>query len=49
MEPDALAAVMAESENPISSKYVIRVAEYARTVSCGREIDIDAGQMGNEK
>jgi hypothetical protein len=27
MEPDALATVIAESEKPISNKYVIRVAE----------------------
>jgi hypothetical protein len=32
MLPDALAIVIVDSENPTSSKYVIKVAEYATTV-----------------
>ena len=49
IEPDALAMVMDDSENPISSRYVIRVAEYAKTVSCSRAIEMEAGHIGNEK
>jgi hypothetical protein len=49
IEPDALAIVIEDKEKPISSRYVISVAEYARTVSCSSAPAIDAGQIAIEK
>ena len=43
--PLALATVIDSSENPISSKYVIRVAEYASTVKFSIPFAILAGHM----
>ena len=47
--PEALAIVIEDSEKPISSRYVMSVAEYAKTVSCSIELAIDAGHIGSEK
>jgi hypothetical protein len=49
MAPEALAMVIEDSEKPISSRYVMSVAEYARTVSCSNAEAIEAGHIGIEK
>jgi hypothetical protein len=49
MAPEAFAIVMEDNEKPISSRYVMRVAEYARTVSCSKAEAMDAGHIGIEK
>lgn len=49
IDPDALAMVMDDNEKPISRRYVISVAEYARTVSCNKAAAIEAGHMETKK